>query len=407
MRSPAYVGKTKPAGRQAPLFPLKIEGKGGVEKIYMSFLIINSGSSSLKFKLFNKNLNEKASGIVEKIGQKGSFFVFKKGKGEIKIETNIANHKQALALVLDILQKYKFDLNKVKKIGHRVVHGGTEFVKPTLINNSVLKKLKKYNKLAPLHNPYNLLGIEICLKNFPQAKNYAVFDTAFYSTLPDYVYNYAIPPKYKFRKFGFHGISHEYVATQVARKLKKTLSKLNLITCHLGSGCSITAIKNGKAIDTSMGFTPLEGLMMSTRSGDLDPAIPLRLSESGMKAAEVEKMLNFDSGWYGLTGLKDMRDILVACGYKIENYKTKKFSLQQKKQAVLALQMFVYRIQKYIGSYLAVLGKVDAIVFTAGIGERNVLIRQMIMKGFEAKTLVVKTDEELAICNKILYEINF
>lgn len=366
-------------------------------------LALNLGSSSLKFKLFDKNLKVKVSGLCEKIGQNDSFFVFKKGRGEIKLELLIKDHQQALQVALEILQTYKFDLRKIEKVGHRVVHGGEEFDRPTLITNNNIRKLEKYNKLAPLHNPYNLLGIKFCLKNLKQAKNYAVFDTAFYSKLPDYAFTYAIPSKYNIRKFGFHGISHEYVANQAAIKLKKPLKQLNLITCHLGSGCSITAIKKGKAVDTSMGFTPLAGVMMSTRSGDLDPAVVLKMVEKEKSLKKVEEILNFKSGWFGLTGLKDMRDILVAAGHKVMNYKfvQGQITSEQKKCSKLALQMFIYQVRKYIGAYSAVLGKVDAVIYTAGIGERNALIRKMIMKDIKLKSLAINTDEELAMAKKI------
>jgi acetate kinase len=367
-------------------------------------LVFNIGSSSIKFKLFSESLEEIFFGQIEKLQQKNSIVKFSNTPNFVNI--GYKNHEQALIFLLQALDE-KFDLKKIGKIGHRVVHGGEEFVKPTLIDKKVIARLTKYNKLAPLHNPYNLLGIKFCLNKMPWAKNYAVFDTAFFSSLPEYAYRYALPnkiyEKYGFRKFGFHGISHEYVASEAAKKLKAPLAKLNLITCHLGSGCSITAIKQGKAIDTSMGFTPLQGLMMMTRSGDLDPVIPLRLVEQGIKASAVEKMLNFESGIFGLTGFKDMRDILVAAGYKVKDYNTGNFTSEQKKQAKVALQMFVYRAQKYIGSYFTILGKVEAIVFTAGIGERSEILRKMMMKNlpFKTKILTVPTNEELGIAKKL------
>jgi acetate kinase len=368
-------------------------------------LIFNIGSSSIKFKLFDEKFKEVFGGQAEKIGQKDPLFTFLGYRGGLILEDY--DHEISLGFLLHMIGE-KVDLKKITKVGHRVVHGGEEFVKPTLIDKKVLTRLTKYNKLAPLHNPYNLLGIKFCLKKMSWAKNYAVFDTAFYSSLPDYAYRYALPnkiyQKYGFRKFGFHGISHEYVASQAAKKLKKPLSKLNLITCHLGSGCSITAIKQGKAVDTSMGYTPLEGLMMLTRSGDLDPAIPLKMVERGIKVEEVEKMLNFESGIFGLTGFKDLRDVLTAAGYNVKNYKSsKKVSNEKKAMARMALNMFTYRVRKYIGAYTAVLGKVDAIVFTAGIGERSEIVRKLITKSlpFKIKTLVVPTNEELGIAKKI------
>ncbi|MBI5254513.1 acetate/propionate family kinase [Candidatus Falkowbacteria bacterium] len=374
-------------------------------------LIINAGSSSLKFKLFNEKLAVINDGIVEKIGLDGSFVIFgglpaaKQGKKQpIKIE----NHEQALKLVFSLLKKVGMPVGKIKKVGHRIVHGGSEFVKPTLLNKKVVQALAKYNKLAPLHNPAALLCVRASLKLLPKAKQIACFDTMFYKTLPDFAFRYALPEKiYKkfgLRKYGFHGLSHEYVAGQAAKKLNLLLAKINLITCHLGSGCSITAIKNGKAIDTSMGFTPLEGLMMGTRCGDIDPALGLFLVKNGLTPEKVDSMFNNESGWLGVSGFKDLRDILTGAGYNVAGYKVgRSFSEKEKASCKLALRMFVYRVKKYIGAYAAVLGKVDAIVFTAGIGERNADVRKLIMRGLLIKTrvLVVPTNEELQIAKSI------
>ncbi|OGF34030.1 hypothetical protein A2482_04870 [Candidatus Falkowbacteria bacterium RIFOXYC2_FULL_48_21] len=369
-------------------------------------LVINAGSSSLKFKLFTDKLKERASGIVEKIGLAGSFVDYRFGEAEEKRLAAVKNHAEAFTLIAAIFAERRFDLKKIVKVGHRVVHGGEEFVRPTLITPRVLTELKKFNKLAPLHNPNNLAGISACLELLPWAKNYAVFDTAFHATMPDYAYLYALPyalyKKYDIRRYGFHGISHQYVSSIAARKLKK--AKPNLITCHLGSGCSITAIKQGKSVDTSMGFTPLEGLMMSSRSGDLDPAIVFYLEREGLSLGRVDQIMNFESGLKGVSGLKDMRDIMIANGYKISGYVSPvKFTKEQKYLAQVALKMFVYRVRKYIGAYFAVLGKVDAIVFTAGVGERNADIRKLILKGlpFGAKALVIPTNEELMIAKSI------
>jgi len=370
-------------------------------------LVINSGSSSLKFKLFNSsNLKEEFSGVVERIGLPNSFIDYQAGKKKHKNSVRVHDHQSAVKAVLQVLAENKIELNQIEKIGHRVVHGGEKFTKPTLIDYKNFKNLEVYNDLAPLHNPHNLSGIGACLKAFPQAKNYAVFDTAFHMTMPDYAYLYPLPYRfykdYAIRRYGFHGISHEYVSTEAAKKLKK--NKCNLITCHLGSGCSITAIKNGISVDTSMGFTPLEGLMMSTRTGDIDPAIIFYLLKEGMTIKEINDLFNFKSGLLGVSGLKDMRDILLASGYSVSGYKSlKKFNATEKKLARLALKMFVYRVIKYIGSYMAVLGKVDAIVFTAGIGERNQDIRNFIVKGLpiKPKVLVIPTNEELMIAKQI------
>ena len=376
-------------------------------------LVINSGSATLKFKIFNgKNFEVEIFGIMEKIGSRGSFLRISNSKKELffkKFKSGIKNHRQALKVILNNLGEFK---NDISVIGHRVVHGGSDFIKPTIINKSVLKKLETYNELAPLHNPVNISCIHECLKRMPGIKNVAVFDTAFYSLIPDYAYTYSIPyqysKKFKIRKYGFHGISHSYVASQVAKKVSKPLSKLNLITCHLGSGCSVTAIKKGVAVDTSMGFTPLEGLTMGTRSGDLDASIPLFLSKKlklGIK--KVDEILNNESGIKGLFGSNDMRDILIAAGYKIRRYKTTmKFNANDRKRAKLTLNIFIYDVLRYIGSYSLILGNVDYVVFTAGIGERNSTIRSLVIDGCKKtikrnKFLVVPTNEELMIAKEV------
>lgn len=381
-------------------------------KNYMKYiLIINSGSATLKFAIFEQtSLKKIASGIVERIGLSGSFLELRIKKRETRINHEVKNHGEALKLVLDKLTQISNLKSEISIVGHRVVHGGEEFTKPTPITPEILKKLAKYDKLSPLHNPANLMGIRACRKLLPAVKNIAVFDTGFYKTLPNYAYTYALPidfyKKYSVRRYGFHGISHEYVAGEAARISGKPLAKLNVITCHLGSGCSVTAVKNGRAVDTSMGFTPLEGLVMSTRSGDLDPAIPLYLiRELKIKPEEVDNILNKKSGLLGLSGFSDMREVLTAAGYKVPGFKNKKVSAEKKKLAKLALGVFVYRIKKYLGAYGAVLGKVDAIVFTAGIGERNKTVRDLIMKDLKIsgapRVLAVPTNEELMIAKKI------
>ena len=374
-------------------------------------LIINSGSATLKFKVFDfVNLKEIMSGIVERIGLPGSFVETKIKNKKIKHGCAARNHEEALRVALREIENYKLKLETIALVGHRVVHGGEEFTKPTLVTAATLKKLAKYDKLSPLHNPANLMGIRACQKLLPHAKNIAVFDTGFYKTLPDYAYTYAVPidfyKKHGIRRYGFHGISHEYVANEAAKILKKPFTKLNLITCHLGSGASITAIRGGRAVDTSMGFTPLEGLVMSTRSGDLDPAIPLYLiRELKIKPEEVDNILNKKSGLLGLSGFSDMREVLTAAGYKVPGFKSKKVGAEKNKLAKLALQIFVYRVRKYIAAYAAVLGKIDAIVFTAGIGERNKTVRDLIMKDLkifgQPKILAIPTNEELMIARKL------
>ncbi|MFA5128491.1 MAG: acetate kinase [Patescibacteria group bacterium] len=373
-------------------------------------LVINSGSATLKFALFEKETLKKiASGIVERINLPGSFLECKIGRQELKINRQASNHEAAFKLVLEKISS-QYSKENILIVGHRVVHGGEEFTKPTVITPTVLKNLAKYDKLSPLHNPANLMGIRACLKLLPRAKNVAVFDTAFYKTLPDYAYTYALPidfyKKHAIRRYGFHGISHEFVAHEAARIFKKPLAKLNLITCHLGSGASITAIRNGRAVDTSMGFTPLEGLVMSTRSGDLDPAILLYLiRELKLSPQEVDNILNKKSGLLGLSGMADMRDVLTAAGYKVAGFKGKKVDAKKRKLAKLALQVFVYRVQKYIAAYAGILGKIDAIIFTAGIGERNKTVRDLIMKNLkisgQPKILAIPTNEELMIVRKL------
>ena len=364
-------------------------------------LIINAGSATLKFKIFNfSDLKLVKGGIVERIGLMGSFIEFE-GKKEIN---EVENHEEAFKLVISKIGDLK---DKIVLVGHRVVHGGGKYNEPVLINKSILKNLKKFNILAPLHNPVNLKCISASQKYLPDTPDVAVFDTAFYKTLPAHAYIYAIPlkfyKKYKIRRYGFHGISHEYVAEQAALKLKKPLNQLNLITCHLGSGCSITAIKSGQAIDTSMGFTPLEGLVMSTRSGSIDPAIPLYLIRKlKMTEDEVNSLLNKHSGLFGLSGLMDMREILKKAGYKVPGFKFKdKTSQREKEICKLTINLFIYNIKKYLGAYTAILGKVDALIFTAGIGERSSVIRNLILKGLaKYKTLVIPTNEELMIAKQ-------
>lgn len=374
-------------------------------------LVINSGSATLKFALFEKkSLKKIASGIVERIGLRGSFLESKILNQKLKINREVSNHREALRLILNQLSKISNIKSEISLVGHRVVHGGEEFIKPTPITPANLKKLAKYDKLSPLHNPANLMGIRACQKLLSGAKNVAVFDTGFYSTLPDYAYTYAIPidfyKKHSVRRYGFHGISHEYVVNEAGKILKKPLAKLNLITCHLGSGASITAIRGGKAVDTSMGFTPLEGLVMSTRSGDIDPAIPLYLiRELKITPQEVDNILNKKSGLLGISEFSDMREVLTAAGYSVPGFKGKKVSAKKKKLAKLALRVFVYRIKKYLGAYAAILGTVDAIVFTAGIGERNKTVRDLIMKDLkiygEPKILAIPTNEEIMIARKL------
>ena len=344
----------------------------------MNILVINSGSSSIKYKLFKmpkKALLKK--GTIEHIGEKGS---------------RITSHHLGLKL---ILAKVK----SVDAVGHRVVHGEEKFTKPALINGRVIREIKKSCAIAPLHNPANLTGIMACKKLLPGIKQVAIFDTAFHQSIPEHAYIYGLPyelyTKFGIRKYGFHGTSHEYVAHEAARILKKPISKLKLITCHLGNGCSVAAVDKGRSLDTSMGFTPLEGLVMGTRSGDIDPALVtyiMNKKKIGFKA--IDYLLNHASGLKGISGISNDMRVL---GEK---------SRQGDKRAKLAIDVFIYRIRKYIGAYMAVLSGCDALIFTAGIGENQGDIRLRITKGIfrhlkkTPRILVIPTDEELMIAIK-------
>jgi len=338
----------------------------------MKIAVINSGSSSLKFKLFDMETGDVLKTIlVEHIGEKNS---------------KIKNHH-------DALESIDVDLNLVDAIGHRVVHGGEEFKKSILIEERVIKTIQELIPLAPLHNPANLEGILVAINKAPSVPQIAVFDTAFHSIMPPEAYLYAIPyemyEKHKIRRYGFHGTSHSYVLKQTAIKLQKDARELNIITLHLGNGASICAIENGISIDTSMGFTPLEGLIMGSRSGDIDPAIIFYMQrELGLSVDEVDSMLNKKSGLLGICGNNDVRAII-----ETNDEKSK-----------LALDMMIRRIKKYIGSYMALLGRVDAIVFTGGIGENSSYIRDRVLENVrhESKILVIKTDEELEIAMECL-----
>ena len=343
----------------------------------MKILVINAGSSSLKFTLFSMKTEEVlAKGLVERIGAK-PHFIYKRADG-IGIESypKIAKYADALKVVCDKLVDPDVgvlkSLKEVEAIGHRVVHGGEQITKPALIDEHVKDIIKDCFSLAPLHNPPNMAGIEACEKIFKNTPNIAVFDTAFHQTMPPEAYLYAIPyelyTKYGIRRYGFHGTSHSYVARATAKFLEIPFNKLKLITCHLGNGCSITAINKGIVHDTSMGMTPLEGLVMGTRCGDIDPAVVIRMFELGMTVKEIDQYLNKQSGLLGVGGIgsSDMRDIIAA-------------SDNGDKQALRALRMFVRRIVKYTGSYYALLGGADAIVFTGGIGEGSAHVRRLVI----------------------------
>lgn len=359
----------------------------------MKILVLNSGSSSLKFQLFAlPDLTVTASGLVEEIGEEQSSAritaVDSSGAEKIvKRNDSLANHQQAIALMSEMLRQSGalVGTGDLAAIGHRVVHGGEDFHEPVLIDETVLDTIEKLIPLAPLHNPANLSGIRVAIKHVPGVPQVAVFDTAFHQTMPKYAYLYGLPYQmYKdlqIRRYGFHGTSHAYVAQRAAEHLGRPMEKLNIITLHLGNGASAAAIRSGKCIDTSMGLTPLEGLIMGTRSGDFDPAILLYIArETGMDTDELDTLINKKSGLKGICGVNDMRTITESAE-------------RGDHQAGLALNMFCYRLRKYIGAYMAALGRVDCIVFTGGIGENSTVVRQMTCQGMEGLGIIVDADK--------------
>ncbi len=344
----------------------------------MKVLIINAGSSSIKYQLLNmEDESVMASGIVERIGsEKGSLThkTFKNSQSEkTELTQEISDHKAGMHLVIKLITDPDKGViaskSDISAIGHRVVQGAECFSKAILIDSSVKNKIKDLSSLAPLHNPANLTGIEVSEEMFPETPNVAVFDTEFHQTLPEKAFLYPLPYEYykdlKIRKYGFHGTSHKYVVNKTAEEMGKKVEDLNIITVHIGNGGSICAVEKGKCIDTSMGMTPLAGIMMGTRCGDIDPAISGFIADSKkMTINEIESVFNKESGLKGICGKNDMRDIHNS----IE---------EGDKLAQLAVDMFSYRIKKFIGSYYAALGTVDAIVFTAGIGENDDVVRKL------------------------------
>jgi acetate kinase len=358
----------------------------------MRILVINSGSSSIKYQLFDMDSGAVlASGLVERIGE---------DVGRIKhnvvatsfenvLEMPIADHRDGLRYMADMLLDSEIGViaapDEISAIGHRVVHGGERFSQPTQISAEVKAAIRDLSPFAPLHNPANLQGIEVAEEIFPEAIQVAVFDTAFHQTMPAAAYRYAIPnalyTEHGIRVYGFHGTSHWYVSKQAAAFMGVSAETVNLITAHLGNGASMSAVKGGQSIDTSMGFSPLDGLIMGTRSGDLDPAIVFYLSERlGMSIPEIDKLLNKQSGLLGIAGANDLRDIEARAADGDET-------------AQLALAMYAYRIRKYIGAYVAALGQVDALVFTAGVGENSETVRRLVCENLDSLGIVL--DEEL------------
>lgn len=356
----------------------------------MKILVINAGSSSLKYQFIDMdNLRVIARGLCERIGIKGSALKHTPDGGEtITIEREMGSHTDAIEMVIAALTDKEHgvisDMSEISAVGHRVVHGGEAFSESTLIDENVKKTIEECASLAPLHNPPNLTGIEACERVIPNAVQVAVFDTAFHQTMPPEAYMYAIPyeyyEKYKIRRYGFHGTSHKYVCLQAAKLLGRPLQELKLITLHLGNGSSIAAVKNGKSIDTSMGFTPLAGLPMGTRSGDIDPAILSFIAEKeNITLKEVTDILNKKSGVLGVSQVSsDFRDLDQAS--------------DSNGDARLALDIFAYSIKKYIGAYACAMGGVDAVIFTAGIGENNIKLRRTILTDMEFMGLEI--DEE-------------
>ncbi len=359
----------------------------------MNVLVINAGSSSLKYQLLNPATGELlAKGLCERIGIDGKFTYKPQLPGKEKldaVDVAMPTHSEAIQAVLNALVDEKngviASMKEIDAVGHRVVHGGEKFAESVVITDEVMQAIEECNPLAPLHNPANIIGIKACQALMPGVPMVAVFDTAFHQTMPPVAYTYALPyeyyEKYKVRRYGFHGTSHKYVAQRAADMLGKPASELKLISCHLGNGSSVTAISGGKSVDTSMGFTPLVGLPMGTRSGDIDAGIlEYLMKKHGMDIAEILNVLNKKSGVYGVSGVSsDIRDLESAFKDGIE-------------RAGLAVDMFNYGVKKLIGAYAAAMGGVDAIIFTAGVGENSASQRMAIASGLEFMGVVMDED---------------
>lgn len=393
----------------------------------MNILVINCGSSSLKYQLINSESEEVlAKGLCERIGIDGSCITHQpKGGEKVKTEIAMPTHTQAVAAVIEKLTDEKVgvvkSLAEIDAVGHRIVHGGEKFASSVVIDEEVMKAIEDCNDLAPLHNPANLIGINSCREIMPDVPMVAVFDTAFHQTMPKKAYLYGLPyeyyEKYKVRRYGFHGTSHDFVSNRVAEIMGRKREDLKIIVCHLGNGASVSAVKNGKCVDTSMGLTPLEGLIMGTRSGDMDPAIcDFICAKEGLTSAEMNTVLNKKSGVLGMSGVSsDFRDVEAAAN-------------EGNHQAAAALDAFYYRVAKYIGAYTAAMNGVDAIAFTAGVGENNIGGRVEICKylgylgteidldknnvrgeeriiskdGSKVTLMAIPTNEELAIARQTL-----
>ena len=391
----------------------------------MNVLVINCGSSSLKYQLINSDSKEVlAKGLCERIGIDGSAITHQPaGKDKITKEIPMPDHKKAVELVIEALTDpvngVVSSLDEIDAVGHRVVHGGEKFAEATIITDEVIKAIEECNDLAPLHNPANLIGIDACKALMPNVPMVAVFDTAFHQTMPAKAYLYGLPyeyyEKYKVRRYGFHGTSHSFVSKRAAEILGKDINDFKVVVCHLGNGASISAVKNGKCVDTSMGLTPLEGLIMGTRSGDIDPAIlEFICKKENISIEKMNTVLNKESGVLGLSGISsDFRDLVAA-------------SEKGSKRATDTLDTYAYHVAKYVGSYITAMNGVDAIVFTAGVGENTAPVRKAVSEYFSylgveiddeknairgeeiilskdssrIKVMVVPTNEELAICEE-------
>lgn len=345
----------------------------------MKILVVNAGSSSLKYQLIEMdNESVLAKGVCERIGQQGSVLVHR-GKGEeVRIQGAMPTHSEAIKMVLDALVDKNYgvisDMKEIAAVGHRVLHGGVIFKESALVTDETLKQIESNIDLGPLHMPPNIMGIKACRAAMPHAPQVAVFDTTFHATMPDYAYMYAIPyddyKDFKIRKYGFHGTSHLFVSGEAAKLMGR--KDFKLVVCHLGNGASVSAVKDGKCVDTSMGLTPLEGLVMGTRSGDIDPAvIEYLMDKKGMDIHEATNYLNKKSGVLGVSGVSsDFRDLVAAMN-------------DGNDRARLAIDMFSYRVKKYIGSYAAAMGGLDCVAFTGGIGEHTEIVREKVMNGLE------------------------
>ncbi|EGK8254570.1 acetate kinase [Campylobacter coli] len=369
----------------------------------MKILVLNSGSSSIKFKFFDDKV-VKASGLVEKIGEEKSKVILKNTLNDENFERELAikNHEHGLQNVNELFKESGIleDLNALDGCGHRIVHGGRNLSEHCLVDDYVLKEIDRVSIFAPLHNPAHLAGIKTMMKAAPNVKNTVIFDTAFHRTMPDFAYMYALPydfyDKHNIRRYGFHGTSHAFVSARAAKLLGKDKEDLNAISAHLGNGASVCAVEGGKSVDTSMGFTPLEGLVMGTRCGDLDPAIlPFISNLKGLTIEEIDTLLNKKSGLYGICGSNDFRDI----GVKIE---------QGDDKARLAFDMFCYRLLKYIGAYFTVLPRTDAIIFTGGIGENAALVRQKVCEKLSHLGIELDTElnNEKTSCERVISTAN-